>query len=208
MGHDSRVDTHLKHVEQVKGVLPEDADFRDTQARDEMLAWLQQGGKQIFYLFCHGEAPNGFFALRFGTEFLAAADLEEEPPWPRDALVVLNGCTTMALTPTRTHKLVEKLRALGARAVVGTEVEVVDLAAQPFGARLLDRLLGGATLGEAFRELRCDLLRDLNPTGLAYTFSAPAALHVHGRERCLRCEAGAEGRAPVLTRAPLFEALE
>jgi hypothetical protein len=101
----------------------------------------------------------------------------------------LNGCETVAVTPEMVHGLLDRLHELGAAGVVGTEIQVYPTLAYPFGLELLERLLSGASLGEAFLEERKELLRKFNPLGLAYTYYAAAALHLHMEEGCGWCEA-------------------
>jgi CHAT domain len=192
MGYDSVIDQSGSHASEIQRVAG--TPMPVTTDRWRVLAWLQEGGYPLFYLFCHGEDSQGAFQLRFGPDeprYIRSANLRTDSRWPANGLVFLNGCTSVALTPERIHGFLDKLRLLGATGVVGTEVEIGDLVARPIARKLIARLLAGETIGAAFMAVRRDLLRDLNPLGLAYTFHAPAALHLHGAAPCARCEASA-----------------
>jgi hypothetical protein len=164
--------------------------------RDQVLALLRQGGKHLYYFFCHGEAEGRKFHLVLGPDHapghISAANLShlyyDWPDQPRP-LIILNGCETMALLPQRIHVFVDALRLLGASGVIGTEVEVHTGLARTFGRLMLGHFLSGSSLGEAVLQVRRHLLRQLNPLGLAYTYFAPATLHLHPRHDCPWCKA-------------------
>src|SRR6185295_18050547 len=99
----------------------------------------------------------------------------------------MNGCETMAVTPDATHGFLNTLRTLGASGVVGTEIKVWTQLARPVGLQLLTCLLGGMSIGEAFLEVRRNLMRQLNPLGLAYSYYSPATLHLHDPAECDWC---------------------
>ncbi len=103
-------------------------------------------------------------------------------------MVILNACESGAETPEIIHGFLGKLRGLGASGIVGTEIEVWTQLARPVGRFLLRRLFEGRALGEAFLELRRNLLRQYNPLGLAYTLLGPAALHLHDSAGCDCCK--------------------
>jgi hypothetical protein len=71
--------------------------------------------------------------------------------------------------------------------VIGTEIKIWTQLAAPFGVGVLERMLDGASLGEAFLAERRHLLRQLNPLGLAYSFYAPASLHLHDEGEASGC---------------------
>jgi hypothetical protein len=87
-----------------------------------------------------------------------------------------------------------QLRFLGSGGVVGTEIEVRTELAREVGVRLVESILEGRSLGEAFLDLRRQLLREGNPLGLAYTYHAPAGLHLHAPEGCAWCRSRLKGR--------------
>jgi hypothetical protein len=80
-----------------------------------------------------------------------------------------------------------KLKAIGAAGVVGTEIPVWSQLAEQVGLQLLTHLLNRKSIGEAFLEMRKDFLRQLNPLGLAYSYYAPATLHLHVDNQCQWC---------------------
>lgn len=165
-----------------------------SETRSEVLGWLQETGSQFYYFFCHGEMDGSTFRLKLGTNskpgYISAADLDpDDDVWsnPPQPLIVLNGCETLDLLPERVHLLLETLRERGAAGVVGTEIKVRVRLARPFGTEVIQALLNGKSLGEAFLEARRQLLRQYNPLGLAYSFYAPATLHLHDDSSCAWC---------------------
>jgi len=180
----------------ITALRPNELEITYESARDRVLELLKQGGFHFYILYCHGDCDDqeAKFKLVFGP-------LQDERPiscenlnplkisWPEQPkpLVLLNGCETVAVTPEIAHGLLDRLHELGAAGVVGTEIKVYPRLAYPFGLEILERLLCGASLGEAFLEERKELLRQLNPLGLAYTYYAPAGLHLHVEGACGWC---------------------
>lgn len=174
-------------------------DYRDD--RDEVRALLAAGGYHLLYFYCHGEdGADGIFRLKLGSRgtsaLLGAADLDPVPnkwadPHP---IVILNGCETLALLPNRIHLFLKTLRRMGAYGVVGTEIKVWNQLARPFGLHVLGRLVEGDSIGEAFLAARLHLLRHYNPSGLVYTYYAPATLHLHTGADCHWCREHAPTR--------------
>jgi hypothetical protein len=163
--------------------------------REEILPHLQQGGKHLYYFFCHGEMQGAEFRLKLGPTanpgYISASNLSRRVArWPQvpQPLVILNGCETMALLAERIHLFASALRRLGACGVIGTEIEVFTGLARVFGQQVLGRFLAGDSLGEAFLEARKELMGGGNPLGLAYTCLAPVSLHLHDEEDCAWCE--------------------
>jgi hypothetical protein len=162
---------------------------------------LRLGGSHLYYFYCHGEAKGHLMRLKLGPAdqpgYLAAADLD--PGWRlnwRDKphpLVILNACETVAMVPERVGELMGQLRFLGSGGVVGTEIEVRTELASEVGTRLVRGIVDGLSVGEAFLDLRRELLREYNPLGLAYTYHAPATLHLHTPERCAWCRSHMRG---------------
>jgi hypothetical protein len=86
------------------------------------------------------------------------------------------------------------LRALGASGVIGTEIPVYSTLAKQVGRRILEQLTGGVPLGQAFLQMRRELLRQYNPLGLAYTFYGNARLHLCAGDGCGVCAAAGSDR--------------
>ncbi len=168
--------------------------------RDEVLALLAEGGRQVYYFYCHGELDEqDEFRLLLGAVgaegTIAAADLDPfEIQWAAQPqpLVILNGCQTLAAAPERIHGFLGKLRRLGAAGVVGTEIEVLTTLARPFGRMVVQGLLEGRSVGEAFLTARRHFMRQYNPLGLAYSLLAPATLHLHDPAGCAWCRENGE----------------
>lgn len=170
--------------------------------RDEVLKLLKEGGRHLYYFYCHGVLEDEVFKLMLGPLLqpgrISAAALDPfSIHWPEQPhpMFILNGCQTMALTPELIHGFMGKLRRLGASGLVGSEVKVWTLLARPFGTRLVADMLSGRSLGEAMLETRLNLLRQGNPLGLVYTLHAPVNLHLHAGDACPRCHPAQEAHA-------------
>jgi hypothetical protein len=173
-------------------------DERDRIVRD----MLRPGGSHLYYFYCHGELEGNLMRLKLGPAdqpgYLAAADLD--PRWRRNwqgkprPLVILNACETVAMVPERVGELMLQLRFLGSGGVVGTEIKVRTELASEVGTRLVQGILDGRSVGEAFLDIRRQLLREYNPLGLAYTYHAPATLHLHTPDDCAWCRSHLPGR--------------
>jgi hypothetical protein len=183
-------DAHRDELRALRPATALDVDFEPERAL--ILNAIQAGGRQVYYFYCHGVLDGSIFRLKVGSKsspgYISVNDLRSAP-WRSGVtpLVVLNGCETMALLPERINTFLTMLRRLGAAGVVGTEIEVRPGLARRFGRRILQRLLEGETLGEAFLATRRHLLRQYNPLGLAYTGHAPANLHLHAEGNCVHC---------------------
>ncbi|HEY0987873.1 MAG TPA: CHAT domain-containing protein [Kofleriaceae bacterium] len=159
--------------------------------RDVVLQLLADAGNHFYYFFCHGVGERMDFKLRVEGD-IGVADLNHTRfTWRAPApapLVFLNGCDTTAFRSDRINKLLERLRAMGASGVIGTEIPVHTSLAAEVGRRLLRALIDGKRIGDAFREMRRELLcEQLNPLGLAYTPFASARLHLCSLGACAAC---------------------
>lgn len=197
VGANPTIPDAVEHREEVTALVPAaslEVDWEE--ARDQVLELLAQGGRQIYYFYCHGRLEDDRFHLEVGPSdrgaAIRAADLNPrkirwtQQPQP---LVVLNCCESVAMTPEIIHGFLTKLRRLGAAGVVGTEIEVFSPLARAFGRQVLQGLLDGQSAGEAFIAARRYFLRQLNPMGLAFTLHAPATLHLHDPGGCAWCAA-------------------
>jgi hypothetical protein len=183
-----------EHRQEIKELRFTPLDVDDTDDRDHVLELLEQGGWHIYYFYCHGEMQNGRFRLELGAQnkphYLSAADLDPtEIDWPENPmpLVFINGCETMAVLPEDIHDFLSVFKQLGASGVIGTEVKVWTTLARPMARLILNYILNGKSIGEAFLEMRRHLLRRYNPLGLLYNFYSPATLHLHKPEGCDWC---------------------
>lgn len=177
---------------------PNEIEITYEEARDRVLELLKQGGFHFYILYCHGDRDESQqkFKLVFGPladeRSISSENLNPlKIAWPEQPkpLVLLNGCETVAVSPEMVHGLLDRLHELGASGVIGSEIQVYPSLAYPFGLALVERLLSGASLGEAFLDERKELLRKLTPLGLAYTYYAPAGLHIHLQQGCAWCAA-------------------
>jgi hypothetical protein len=184
-----------EHSQEIKNLQFTPLLVDDEGKRDHLLKLLEQGGWHIYYFYCHGEMENGTFRLELGYQdnkqnYLSAADLDPtEIDWPENPmpLVFINGCETMAVLPEEIHDFLSVFKQLGASGVIGTEVKVWTTLARPMARLILNYILNGKSIGEAFLEMRRHLLRRYNPLGLLYNFYSPATLHLHKPEGCDWC---------------------
>ncbi|HET8541016.1 MAG TPA: hypothetical protein VFL83_14175 [Anaeromyxobacter sp.] len=152
--------------------------------RPEVLPLLRQGGFHFVYFLCHGEVDgSGNFFLLVGPDAahgrIGAGDLLGAT-WPEsETLVFLNGCNTVAFLPETTNPLLRRMRGMHAAGAVGTEIRVETAVAKLVGRLVVRGLTAGSSIGEAFLEMRRALLKVRTPLGLAYSFYAPATLHLH-----------------------------
>jgi hypothetical protein len=203
VAYDPRLKPAREHVDGLEGVARRGgARVRVEQERDRVLReMLRQGGYHLYYFYCHGDDKKGTVELRLGPKdqpgYLAAAHLN--PGWWRNwlgkpqPLVVLNACESVAMVPERGGEFIGTFKSLGSAGVVGTEIEVFTELASDVGTRLVQSMLAGRSIGEAFLEMRLQLLRRCNPLGLAYTYHAPATLHLHTPGDCAWCRSHLRG---------------
>ena len=164
---------------------------------DQILRLIIEGGRHLYYFFCHGVVKDNQFKLSFSQSSISSASLYPfDINWPDQPrpLFILNGCGTTAITPEIMHGFLEKLHLLGASGVVGTEIPVFATLAKTFGSIFIYYLLRGNSIGEAFLNLRRHLLRQGNPLGLVYTFYASSDLHIHSQGNCVWCNAHNSGK--------------
>jgi hypothetical protein len=195
VGANPTIPDAAEHHKEVAALIPTASlEVNWQEARDQVLELLAQGGRQIYYFYCHGRLEDDRFHLEVGQSergaSISAADLNPRKiRWTKQPqpLVVLNCCESVAMTPEVIHGFLTKLRRLGAAGVVGTEIEVFSPLARAFGRQVLQGLLNGQSAGEAFVAARHYFLRQLNPMGLAFTLHAPASLHLHDPDGCAWC---------------------
>lgn len=189
------------HFQELENLFPGSGmDAAYETERDRVKTMIEQGGRHVFYLYCHGLVDNMVFKLKLGppggTNTLSAASLDlnkfQRPDQPH-ALVVLNACDSAAYSPELVYGFLGKLRLLGAAGVVGSEVKLYTGFARPFGLQLMHDLLSGHSLGQTFLDTRRYFLRQGNPLGLIYSMYAPANLHLHPEVACTYCSSHQAG---------------
>lgn len=165
----------LGHLEELQALhVPVTWDVGET--RGELLKKMQAASPHIVYLLCHGVESDGLPALVVGDpadpqgitpDNLQAYGIAWRETRP---LVVLNGCQTTALDPTKPLNFVEAFtREAFASGVVGTEISVFEELACDFAEELLRRFIKyDLPLGRAVREAPLLLLKAGNPLGLVY----------------------------------------
>jgi hypothetical protein len=168
---------------------------------EQLAAELAGETMDVAYLYCHGgyhrlaagALPSP--VLRFGGSVVDPVEVSNwrrdpglwpRPHWPRrKPLVVLNGCHTTELTTATLSNFVDAFaNRAGAAGVLGTEVSVEQGMAGQVMEMLLRRLVDGAGVGEALREVRWRMIGRGNVMGLAYTLYGASGLRLRalGRE--------------------------
>ncbi len=182
---DPQFTRRLQHLSRLR-MLHNPLTWQLGEERDAVLDLLHRSAPHVVYFLCHGVEKDGLPGLVVGDprrpyaitpDNLAAYRIA----WPATRpLVVLNGCRTSALDPTKPLNFVEAfLRDAHASGVIGTEVTVFEPLACAFAEEVLHRFVGDdVTLGRAVRESRLALLRQGNPLGLAYVPYAPTELRM------------------------------
>lgn len=162
-------------------------DWQLGEERDAVLALLKNSQPHVVYFLCHGvETEDGLPGLIVGDPDHPVAITPDNlrnagVRWPTTRpLVILNGCRTTALDPTKPWNFVEPfLKRAHASGVIGTEITIFEPLACDFAEEVLERFVGrDMTLGRAVRETRLALLRRRNPLGLAYVPYAPVELRM------------------------------
>jgi CHAT domain len=154
--------------------------------RDAVMDLLARASPHVVYFLCHGVmTPGGLPGLIVGEPTADAITPDQlrayRIAWPDTRpLVVLNGCRTSALDPTKPLNFVDSfIRDASASGVIGTEITVFEPLAYAFAEEVLQRFVGDdLPLGRAVREARLALLRRGNPLGLAYVPYAPTELQM------------------------------
>jgi hypothetical protein len=98
----------------------------------------------------------------------------EEINLHNNPVVILNMCESAQATPSLSESFVHFFINRGARCVIGTECTMMATFAHHFSEELLQSLLGGDTIGDAFLKSRRKFLQLNNPLGLAYTLFGSA----------------------------------
>jgi uncharacterized membrane protein YeaQ/YmgE (transglycosylase-associated protein family) len=94
-------------------------------------------------------------------------------------LVVLNGCHTTELTTATLANFVDAfVNRAGVAGVIGTEVTVEQGMAGWIVEMLLQLLVEGASVGQALRQARWQMMSRGNTMGLAYTPYCVAGLRI------------------------------
>jgi hypothetical protein len=179
-------------------------DSESDNSRDRILKELGSAGLEFVYLYCHGlwrklpesqqpsETAGGKLELALievgkENERITSSDITTYQRVGRihwtdtRPLVFINGCHTVELSPDALIGFVDTFIQAEAGGVVGTEVTVTPDLADEVAELFLSYLLEeNATVGQAIRRMRCDLLAKGNLMGLAYTPYCSADLQLEG----------------------------
>ena len=162
---------------------------RAVHARDDLLDMLEAEEPDVIYLYCHARsAGEGVFephlelcAKGKSPGRITAGDIAGKR-WAHAPLVLLNGCSSVAFSPSAPSPFIQCLvRDRRASGVIGTEVTVWEALAGEMALRFLRHFLAGTPAGHALLNARWELLAKHNPLGLVYTLYAPAELKLARR---------------------------
>jgi CHAT domain len=188
---------HLEALETLGGVEPPLERVAALRKR------LGSSDMDVVYLYCHGgrNEPTGATAadpvLELGPDrrdrFQPLDVSMWARKWARDhwrsrhPVVVLNGCHTAEMLPDTLAGFVVGFVAARAAGVIGTEVSLDQRFAGTAMELFLDDLHAGASVGQAMRHMRWELLSRGNIMGLAYSpyCAATLALRRAGRWQSL-----------------------
>lgn len=154
--------------------------------RDETFELLRSLAPHIVYFYCHGGIENGRPFIQVGpkngevifSDNLRARKVRWKAPRP---LVFINGCHTTAVEPEVAHELVSGFVTVArASGVIGTEITIFEPLARQFAEAFFRAFFGGASVGQAIRTARLELLQHGNPLGLVYTAYALSNLKMVG----------------------------
>jgi hypothetical protein len=161
---------------------------------------LSKSDMDVVYLYCHGgrDQPAGATAADAVLELGPGHDDRFKPldvsMWARSKwagdhwrsrrpVIVLNGCHTTEILPDTLADFVVGFVAARAAGVIGTEVSLDQRFAGAAMELFLAALHAGASVGQAIRQMRWELLGRGNVMGLAYSpyCAATLALRRAGR---------------------------
>lgn len=175
----TQVGPHMTEIGTCAGLRVNVADSKAGVAVSLQMA--AKNGVHLVYFYCHGGRERSRTWLGIGIDDrLVPGDLKA---WALDwsdlhPLVFINGCHTVDITPDDLLNFNQMFAYIRAAGVVGTEIDVPETLARDFACGFFTRFAGGATVGEALKAQRLDLLARCNPLGLAYTPYCSSSLHV------------------------------
>lgn len=198
-------DITARHVTTLRTDFGEALRDVEIRSKDALASALDEERLDVAYLYCHCDnqyltpqsSPSQL--LRFGDARIGPLDVTmwartswRNPHWPtRKPLVVLNGCHTVEKTTATLSSFVDAfVQDAGAAGVLGSEVAMEQGLASVALETFLRRFAGGATVGEALREVRWDLFRRGNVMGLAYTAYCLSGLRIRPAPAADRTAAG------------------
>lgn len=152
------------------------------QTNADLLGYLRSRRDAIVYFYCHGLTVENAFVLKIGknedvpAQYVRSGDFLEMSSWSHGPIVVLNGCQTMQVDPTRLHNLLGTLRNRGASAIIGPEIAMFTTSASAIGEHIVKGIFDGKPLEQILLDMRRELLREMSPMGLAYNVYGAAGL--------------------------------
>ena len=136
---------------------------------------LAQTDIRALYIYTHDARVDDRPALQIGDGHLTLLAFGgREPSWTNRPIVFVNACSSGAITAAEATSFIRLFRSFGAASVITTESTVFDPHAGRLGSRLFEAALGGTPIGTELLDLRRQLLKELNPLGLAYAIHGMA----------------------------------
>lgn len=134
----------------------------------------------FIYLFCHGRRENPFqpggseqLELEKGTTVDPGA-LDNDVPFTHAPIVMLNSCSSGAVSPLQFDSFLSVFKKRGACGLVATTFPVPTVFAAAFGREVVESYArGDRSIGDVVLDLRRQLLENGNPLGLLYTLQCP-----------------------------------
>jgi hypothetical protein len=94
---------------------------------------------------------------------------EGDEPTPA-RLVFMNACGSSTINPLSAASFVSVFLGNGSAGFIGAETRIPDAFATEYAKVFYNRVVGGASIGEALRDAKWELLaRYMNPLGVLYT---------------------------------------
>ena len=140
----------------------------------------------IIYLFCHGKSGSPLTGTE--NEVLQLTKDRSITPnaltlgskYKRGPIVIMNSCTSAAVSPLSFSTFHRKFRQKRAMGIIGTTIKIPTTFAAAFGTELIRSYLKGVPIGKAIFEWRRRLLEINNPLGLFYSLQCPSYITAPG----------------------------
>lgn len=174
-----RLNYASEHIERLKSLAPQPPlDIVPIRNVDEARLHLGSPGlaAHVLYFYTHGGRTHA------NLPYLEVGDFEMTRnafnAWKVQLLVrplvFINACESAGYTPDDAEDLVSEMLTRGAIGAIATQCDVKELLAGDVAGTFFGLLLKGSSVGEALYRSRIELLRRLDPRGLAYSLFASA----------------------------------
>jgi len=161
-----------QHQSTLKSLVPSE-NWKLGSDRRAILDLLKANDTEFVYFYCHGGVYEGTAFIQVGSVSEVAITREnlrnENICWHNSTpLVMINGCRTAEVDPSRAVEFVSAFLRSNAAGVIGSEITLFEPLACSFAEEFFRHFVEGATVAKAVRDSRLALLKRGNPLGLAY----------------------------------------